>query len=1342
MNGGLSDSIEEAAAMGRRNQEIIELASRWCRHIRLDRSQSGFGMVEQMTGLPVSGGAFRCDYAVGPTTSGMRLDHIAVDFYEANCVGCLQREPVDLPPHLGSYAQDAIDKRNRDRLRHEEEQKARDEAAATRRGLRRTALAETPDTAFVLSLLDNLDRPDMRVDAARGLREQAKLDLAPVAAAIPALTDPASFPQDDSVLDVLDMLDRAGLIADSACVVSLALRGVIESWGPSGSRLLARHAVSEHLGNTVLIQRLAFLAAPVREWVLQDLREPDPEALLAYAAIDTRLVGEQLTIELRHGDDRRRACAAGASSRLLLAFPDLLAALVPGALDGLRLADGDRYSLTHPTARLQSFLALALIIDPRHTDAAVGRRWTNATDGYRERLLGSYQRMLDPDRPEDATPRPALEETSVAAAVARASNVLTEPVRPLTALNSVAQDAHEAQLELQRTAVEIFSAAAEQDRAAFSTDALLGTLALLVDARWRTPVEPRPPASHPTLRDLGESSRRIHLDFLIRKLGEALVAWSQRDRDAWWDLLEQAWGETESDNPLRPELLKIAVEVSLETFTDLHKPVPYVYGSLVGPTARLRATAVRCVGKLAERGLALPDVVSETAWELRNDPETSVIAAAVRALPKVHRIVEAAPQRRLDLANWLLGIAQACGSESTLSDMASDAIVSAVRLSETQPWEDQAWRVAMTITGDQNPYDGGRTLMRLRPWDDRPATEWAAAVSTVLRYDARPDYAGLQDNDRADLLRPFLRLRREVLEAVFKETPVGASLAETARTYLPQRVPDALAVADVLVHGQAWELAQQITEDVVAVIPDVPATHRWHIEAAYRSARCRTEAAIARNDMPAADAAIRDAAEFESRATGVYFLAGWTDLRRELLDALQDIATANGDPDAIGDLADRLSCLEPTGRAGDRVAVYQTLLRALSNAARWHPAALAADPNPDRFARAARELSATIQTDATDGDLRQIAAQIENLGAYADVPEIARALAAVSLPPRLSDLAPFRTSRFADIKKVDIEPPPAVALHIDIQAPHSGSAMLLTPGAIVPVTATAAVPEWPPGAETLEITFASTLTPSMLHVSPIVIARSETIAHGSIQITGYMPLLGKPAEITVNAAFRIRESPYATRVFTHPSFRIVTTDPSFGLVNLPRAQEQLRLVLSDLQKRHPAWAERSDARDAVLLVSGLIRFSHNLTDDTAASAPEPMDEKAFQRRLKEFLRADPNIGARLQEAPRAAGGITDLVLGETVLELKVEQVEPVTLQGVDRYLGQPTIYASSRDRVVSLLAVLDDSPKNTDRSAAPIGDQLGWFEPPLHGQTATTEPTSVIAVVLSRRFPRPSDLSR
>jgi hypothetical protein len=57
--------IRDAEAIGRQNQEIIDLARAWCNHIRRDRGHMGVGIVEETTGLPVSGGTFTCDFARG-----------------------------------------------------------------------------------------------------------------------------------------------------------------------------------------------------------------------------------------------------------------------------------------------------------------------------------------------------------------------------------------------------------------------------------------------------------------------------------------------------------------------------------------------------------------------------------------------------------------------------------------------------------------------------------------------------------------------------------------------------------------------------------------------------------------------------------------------------------------------------------------------------------------------------------------------------------------------------------------------------------------------------------------------------------------------------------------------------------------------------------------------------------------------------------------------------------------------------------------------------------------------------------------------------------------------------
>ncbi len=309
-------------------------------------------------------------------------------------------------------------------------------------------------------------------------------------------------------------------------------------------------------------------------------------------------------------------------------------------------------------------------------------------------------------------------------------------------------------------------------------------------------------------------------------------------------------------------------------------------------------------------------------------------------------------------------------------DTVTDALDNAISLSVGQPWEDQAWQASMAVIHGMHAYDADRALTRICPWDYRPLPDWAAAAVAALRLDTRPGYGGLQDSERHEILRPFLRVPREDLAAMLNETPLGPELAEIGKTYLPGQPLDSYAVADVLARGGAWALAQDVADAVLATIPDVPATHAWHLEAAYRSARCRVESAIAAGDRAGADTALTMAAEYEAevrQSGGSTVLGGWTAARRRLTDVLHAVISATAAP--AGELdaaADGLSMLEPKGLTAGRVSGYQELLRAVADAARWRPAVLAADVNPERFLRAAHERAAAIHDGGYDQDLRQL----------------------------------------------------------------------------------------------------------------------------------------------------------------------------------------------------------------------------------------------------------------------------------------------------------------------------------------------------------------------------------
>jgi hypothetical protein len=93
------------------------------------------------------------------------------------------------------------------------------------------------------------------------------------------------------------------------------------------------------------------------------------------------------------------------------------------------------------------------------------------------------------------------------------------------------------------------------------------------------------------------------------------------------------------------------------------------------------------------------------------------------------------------------------------------------------------------------------------------------------------------------------------------------------------------------------------------------------------------------------------------------------------------------------------------------------------------------------------------------------------------------------------------------------------------------------------------------------------------------------------------------------------------------------------------------------------------------------------------------------------------------------------------MELKAETDTPLSLdQASARFTNQPTQYASADDSQVSLLAVLDASPKRAP--AGVMGNELAWVYPETASGPAAPLPSMVGVVVVRSGFPRPSDFSR
>src|SRR6202011_2160133 len=89
----------------------------------------------------------------------------------------------------------------------------------------------------------------------------------------------------------------------------------------------------------------------------------------------------------------------------------------------------------------------------------------------------------------------------------------------------------------------------------------------------------------------------------------------------------------------------------------------------------------------------------------------------------------------------------------------------------------------------------------------------------------------------------------------------------------------------------------------------------------------------------------------------------------------------------------------------------------------------------------------------------------------------------------------------------------------------------------------------------------------------------------------------------------------------------------------------------------------------------------------------PVTEREFHDDLHQRLTADPELEGRLQRGTPLALGFLDERHDGITAELKVERRTPVTRESAPKYMGQPTQYAAADGARLSILAILDISPK-------------------------------------------------
>ena len=465
--------------------------------------------------------------------------------------------------------------------------------------------------------------------------------------------------------------------------------------------------------------------------------------------------------------------------------------------------------------------------------------------------------------------------------------------------------------------------------------------------------------------------------------------------------------------------------------------------------------------------------------------------------------------------------------------------------------------------------------------------------------------------------------------------------------------------------------------------------------------------------------------------------------RRALLDSLAAIAGGSRDAGLLDSALTRFRTAAGSLHDGDVVWAFVELAEALAHAVRWAQAVWSAEPDAARHATAARLRADRVSSSMDDrwpSALREAAQEVDLLENPDAPAQFAARLRTVPLPPRLTDLyRPSGQARSFEPENAEVGIPSAAIL-IHLQGEPVMRPTVVQPGALHQFEIEARVTEWPEGADALEVMFLSVHPRDFLYASGVRFTRHELRQPLEIRVAGERPPDDPPLALTARAVFLENGEPQVVCLAGNTTLEIVTFDPGTALpLDMPAAARRLQQMMNELSNALPTLAA-DVRRDARLLLEAVVRFAHTILDDRLGQRHD-IDEAWFQQQLQQFLQADHWIGARLRVHERRAGGETDLVLGAVVVELKVEKETAISLDAArKRYASQTTQYASAGDCQVSLLAVLDVSPKRAP--AGVMGNEMGWADPDTTSGQDPPFPSRVGVIVIRAGFPRPSDFSR
>lgn len=473
--------------------------------------------------------------------------------------------------------------------------------------------------------------------------------------------------------------------------------------------------------------------------------------------------------------------------------------------------------------------------------------------------------------------------------------------------------------------------------------------------------------------------------------------------------------------------------------------------------------------------------------------------------------------------------------------------------------------------------------------------------------------------------------------------------------------------------------------------------------------------------------------------------------RIKAVEALLAAALGGRDRAAVlRELAEELDSVGPLyGRASTAgvYAAFAQLMRIAALLVQWRNAVLSAEADADRFLRAAKAQHKLWMTEyektSSVRNLSAASVQIPLATTIDDVDAICRRIAATPLPigifaEEAPDYSHIGGTREEAVEKPEPSELSVAFLQFSVDGEQVDHVHHLAPGEMHDLEVEVRVSRWPEGAEQLELLALSIEPKSVYEFPDFRFSRPEGRApfvlrqRGRAVLKIAQALQARPFEFRYSAAFKPTSAEQPISVVGQRTLTIEALDISKSPITGYRAVDTAIVDIRN-QIRRLGIIPTEDIENTLILVGRLGNVAGRALQDALFNKIE--SEKAFQMELRNELRRDPRIGSELDEHAKAGGGFTDLSFRGIRLELKYEKDSPLSLSDCERYVEQTLSYVVGTGKRVGVLAVLDNSPKQS--APMPAEDGIGLMIKP-----SDKGSVCVVTVLIQGNLSRPSDLSR